>query len=71
MPSILLKDVSPVLHKQLKKRAEQNRRSMAQEAVFMLERMLLGPRPEMPPLLKPLKPISRQDVLRAIKAGRR
>jgi hypothetical protein len=71
MPSILLKDVSPSLHKQLKKRAERNRRSMAQEAMYMLETVLQGPGAELPPLIKPLKPITREEVLTAIKAGRR
>jgi hypothetical protein len=71
MPSILLKDVSPSLHKQLKRRAEQNRRSMAQEAMYILEGLLLGPQPQLPPLRKPLKPLTTERILQAIKAERR
>ena len=71
MPSILLKDVSASLHKRLKKRAEANRRSMAQEAVYMLESMMIGSQPPLPPLRKPLKPLTTKRILEAIKADRR
>ena len=71
MPSILLKDVPTSLHKRLKRRAEENRRSMAQEAVYILEDTLLATREELPPALKPLRPLTRAKILRAIKAGRR
>ncbi len=72
MPSILLKDVSPDLHRRLRKQAERNRRSMAQEALVLLE----GSLRVIPPIklpdasLKTLKPISRATILRAIRAGK-
>jgi plasmid stability protein len=38
MPSLTLKDMPPKLHSALKKRAQRNRRSLNQEALYCLER---------------------------------
>jgi hypothetical protein len=72
MASLVLKNVPVHVHRRLKQRAERNRRSMAQEAITLLEQSLL----EIPPIvlpkkpIKPLKPISGQMILDAIREGR-
>jgi hypothetical protein len=72
MPSILLKDVSSALHRRLKEQAERNRRSMAQEAITILEGTLQNIPPiKLPKPIAPLKPISTAMILKAIRAGRK
>ncbi len=73
MASIILRDVPKELKDRLKKQAEMNRRSMAQEALYILEREFrVLPRVEFPfEPIKPLKPISNEMVLKAIRAGRK
>ena len=72
MAALVLKNVPDHLHKQLKKEAERNRRSMAQEAIVILERSLrtIPPvrLPERP--VKPLKRITSEMILRGIREGR-
>ncbi|HSM56945.1 MAG TPA: hypothetical protein VK879_12410 [Candidatus Sulfomarinibacteraceae bacterium] len=41
MPGLLLRDLPETVHYRLKVRAAQNRRSMSQEAIILLERALL------------------------------
>ena len=73
MASLVLKNLPDHVHRRLKRQAEQNRRSMVQEAITVLERGLIDVPPVALPkkLIKPLKPISGQMVLDAIKEGRR
>jgi hypothetical protein len=73
MAALVLKNLPDRLHKRLKKEAERNRRSMAQQAITILERSLL----EVPPIvlpekpITPLKPITGKMVLDSIRAGRK
>jgi hypothetical protein len=73
MASLVLKNLPDDVHRRLKKQAQRNRRSMAQEAVTLLERSLV----EVPPVvlprkpIKPLKPVTGQMILEAIREGRR
>jgi len=73
MASLVLKNLPDDVHRRLKKQAERNRRSMVQEAITVLDRGLIDVPPVRLPrkLLKPLKPISGQMVLDAIREGRR
>jgi plasmid stability protein len=73
MASLVLKNLPERIHSRLKKQAERNRRSMAQEAITVLDRSLLEVPPIVPPkkLIKPLKPITGQMILDAIREGRR
>ncbi|MFW5943121.1 MAG: FitA-like ribbon-helix-helix domain-containing protein [Chloroflexota bacterium] len=41
MPELLIRDLPEALHYRLNMRAAQNRRSMSQEAIILLERALL------------------------------
>lgn len=41
MPGLLIKDLSPEIHRRLKERAARNKRSMRKEALFILEKALL------------------------------
>jgi len=43
MPALLIKDIPPELHVELKRRARANRRSMAREALVLLERGVADP----------------------------
>jgi plasmid stability protein len=73
MASLVLKNLPQHIHRRLKKQAEKNRRSMAQEAITVLERSLIEVPPVVLPrkLIEPLKPISGKMVLDAIREGRR
>lgn len=52
MPGLLIKILPDELHKRLKEKAKENHRSMAQEALVLLENGLNTPRkPELPPLV--------------------
>ena len=44
MPSLTLKNVPEEIHQRLKEQAEQHRRSMNQEAIWILEQALSPPR---------------------------
>lgn len=73
MASIVLRDVPKELKNRLQEQAVRNRRSMAQEALMILEREFrVFPPIELP--AKPhklLKPITSEMVLKAIRSGRK
>ena len=71
MPSILIKGLSPELHRRLKKAAVNHRRSMAKEALVAMERGLedVVPRP-LPLPVKPTVPLTQAWLTRAIRGGR-
>lgn len=72
MAAIVLKNVPDELQRRLKAEAGRNRRSMAQEAVMILERSLQTIAPiKLPTPVEPLKRITSAMVLRATRAGRR
>ena len=72
MAALVIKKLPDHIHKLLKEEAERNRRSMAQEAITILEQSLGSVPPVvLPKPIKPLKPISRKMVLDAIRAGRK
>jgi plasmid stability protein len=71
--SLVLKNLPVDIHRRLKKQAERNRRSMVQEAITVLDRGTIQVPPVQLPkkLIKPLKPVSGQMILDAIREGRR
>ena len=71
MPSLLIKDLAPDLHRRLKKAALIHRRSMAKEALVAMERGLeeVVPRP-LPAPVKPSVPLTQAWLTRAIRGGR-
>ena len=70
MPSLLIKDLPPVLHRRLKEAAERHRRSMAKEAIVALERGIDAvPRP-LPPAVRPTVPLTQGWLTKAIRHGR-
>ena len=71
MPSLLIKDLTPELHRRLKRAAVIHRRSMAKEALVAMERGLeeVVPR-SLPPPVKPTVPLTQAWLTKAIHAGR-
>ena len=72
MAALVLKNLPDQVHKRLKKEAARNRRSMAQEAITILERSLASIPPVVLPAkpIKPLKKITTAMILRGIREGR-
>ncbi len=73
MPAVLLKNVPPQLHRRLKQQAAQNRRSMAQETLLVLERALAIPgaeAAELPAPVKSKRPLSDRWLKTAVRRGR-
>ena len=60
MPSLTLKDIPKRLHQQLRQRALRNRRSLSQEAVACLERVVAA---------EPIDPEALLAKARALRAG--
>jgi plasmid stability protein len=69
MASLTLKDIPPRLHRQLRERAERNRRSLSQEALACLEQVVLAAPIDVKALLRDaralrerVKPIRDADI---------
>ena len=76
MPDLIIRKVPAEMHKQLKRRAARNHRSLTKEALAILESALRED-PERPTLaaidrlrVKPRKPITAAFIRRAIRQGR-
>jgi hypothetical protein len=71
MTSILLKNVPEDLKKRIQRQAEENRRSLNQQILMMLEDAS-APVPHIPPPkpIKPRKPFTHQWLMKAIRQGR-
>lgn len=53
MPGLMIKALPDKLHKQLKRQAKANHRSMAQEALMILEQgVIVAPKRKLPPLYR-------------------
>jgi hypothetical protein len=71
MASLVIKDMPSDMHKRLQSEAKRNRRSMTQQALVLLEQGLRVPVPiKFGEPVKPLKPISGEEVIRIIRRGR-
>ena len=71
MPSLILRDIPEEVHERLRARAERNHRSMTREAVAILEKELGASGPvRLPPAVVPLRPLTAEEIDRAIDEGR-
>ena len=75
MPTLVVKNLSELLHERLKAQAVQHHRSVTKEAISLIEQGLLAtPRREPLPLPSPVKlasgPVTTKWILAAIAEGR-
>lgn len=73
MPAVLIKNVPADLHRRLKQRAEQNRRSMNQETLLLLEKALdetPGRKTDLPQPIKTRRLLTDSWLKRAVRSGR-
>ena len=75
MPDLLVRNVPPALHAQLKAAAALHRRSVTQEAIAIIDEKLRGASVAVPVRLpepiKPRRPITMEETLRYIEEGQR
>ena len=62
MPTLVIRDLSPEIHRLLKERAEQHRRSVNKEVITILEDSVTPSGQTLPPLTKGAFPVT-QDWL--------
>ena len=71
MSALLIKNMPPPLHDKLRQRAAAHHRSMNREVIAILEIELEKPvTTELPPPVKPLKPISGEWTVQIIRDAR-
>jgi plasmid stability protein len=71
MPGLLIKNLPDRLHKKLREEAKKNHRSMAQEALTLLENGLTIPRKrKLPPLVRGKFLLTEEWINRAKREGR-
>ncbi len=71
MSALLIKNMPPPLHDRLRQRAAAHHRSMNREVIAILERELnSATTTEFPPPIKPLKPISHDEIVQIIRDAR-
>ncbi len=70
MPSLLIKNIPPRLHRRLKEESKRHRRSMMQEAIVILEESLDLSPVEFPEPARAAKKITRAMLTEAIRDGR-
>jgi plasmid stability protein len=72
MPSLLIKDLSPATHRQLKEQAKAHHRSMQKEAALLLNSLLrVAPIAEYSDRFVMAKPPTAAELVRDLKAGRK
>ena len=70
MPSILIKDIPPELHRRLREAATRDHRSLSKEAIALLEAALTERPAELPPPIELAFPLNREWLDRAVAEGR-
>ncbi len=70
MAGLLIKQLPPELHRRLKRAAAKHRRSMAREALVVLEQGLGGLEGPPPPTLRGRFPLTNAWIRRAVDRGR-
>jgi hypothetical protein len=71
MAALLIKNMPPGIHQRLRLQAERHHRSMNREVLAILEEELEAPPvAELPPPVKPLRPVSGDTVVRIIRQMR-
>lgn len=73
MSTLVLKNLPDALHARLKQQADRNRRSVTQEAIWLIESGIVVPRAA-PPLSPPIRlkggPLTTDEIEQAIEEGR-
>ncbi len=68
MAALLIKSIPPEIHQRLRLQAERHHRSMNREVLAILEDNLDAlPVAELPPPVKPLRPVSGEEIVRMIR----
>ncbi len=71
MSALLIKNIPPLLHERLRRRAVVHHRSMNREVIAILERELdRTATMELPPPVKTLKPINHEEIVQMIRDAR-
>lgn len=70
MPTLVIRDVSEEVHRLLKERAAQHRRSLNREVVDILEDSVVSRDQTLPPLVTGAFPVTREWLADARGAGR-
>ena len=70
MPTLVIRDVSPEIHRLLKERAEQHHRSLNKEVMAILEDSVTPSGQALPPLVKGTFPVTQDWLDKARRTGR-
>lgn len=70
MPTLVIRDVSPDVHRQLKERARAHHRSLTKEVVAIIEESLSVSGEALPPLVRGAFPLTQEWLQAAIREGR-
>jgi plasmid stability protein len=71
MPSVIIRNMHPQLHRRLKEKALSHHRSMNREILSILEKELkTGQARTLPPLVKTLKPVDPDFIVNLIRQDR-
>ncbi|MHB1345083.1 MAG: FitA-like ribbon-helix-helix domain-containing protein [Thermoleophilia bacterium] len=70
MPTLLIRDVSPEVHRLLKERAERHHRSLGKEVIAILEDSVIPSGVPLPPLVKGAFPLTPNWLDEARRTGR-
>jgi len=70
MPTLVIRDISPEIHRRLKERAAQHHRSLTKEVVTILEDSLAPSTGTLPPLMKGAFPVTQEWLDEARQTGR-
>lgn len=70
MPTLVIRDVSPEVHRLLKERAGRHHRSLSKEVITILEESVIPSGGTLPPLVKGAFPVTGAWLDDARRAGR-
>jgi hypothetical protein len=71
MSALLIKSIPPEIHQRLRLQAERHHRSMNREVLAILEERLEAPLAmDLPPPIKPLRPISGESIVKIVRRMR-
>jgi plasmid stability protein len=70
MPTLVIRDISPEIHRRLKERAAQHHRSLTKEVATILEDSLAASAGTLPPLMRGTFPVTQDWLDEARRTGR-
>jgi plasmid stability protein len=70
MPTLVIRDLSPEIHRLLKERAKEHHRSVNKEVITILEDSVTPSRQTLPPLVKGAFPVTQDWLDEARRTGR-